>query len=153
MRRYVFLKVKGGVGGSSLALSLGKFLALRGSKVLIVDADPVSTISELVGHKAKGIIQAVKENLDYRTSLKTIETGKGTLTVLRIYSEGIPLEVEKRDLLSFKDKFSETYTKALNSENFDYVIVDHEAALSHEDPLFSIERKNFTRHTRGSQKG
>jgi cellulose biosynthesis protein BcsQ len=81
MRRYVFLKVKGGVGGSSLALSLGKFLALRGSKVLIVDADPVSTISELVGHKAKGIIQAVKENLDYRTSLKTIETGKGTLTV------------------------------------------------------------------------
>ncbi len=51
MRRYLFLKVKGGVGGSSLALSLGKFLALRGSKVLIVDADPVSTISELVGHK------------------------------------------------------------------------------------------------------
>ena len=153
MRRYVFLKVKGGVGGSSLALSLGKFLALRGSKVLIVDADPVSTISELVGHKAKGIIQAVKENLDYRTSLKTIETGKGTLTVLRIYSEGIPLEVEKRDLLSFKDKFSETYTKALNSENVDYVIVDHEAALSYEDPLFSIERKNFHETYKGIPEG
>jgi MinD-like ATPase involved in chromosome partitioning or flagellar assembly len=143
MHRYVFLKVKGGVGGSSLALSLGKFLALRGSHVLIVDADPVSTISELVGHKAKSIIQAIKENRDHRTSLKTIEARNGSLTVLRMYSGRIPLEVEKRDLLSLKDKFSDIYRTVLTSEEFDYVIVDHATALSYEDPLFYIERKIF----------
>lgn len=59
--RIAVLKAKGGVGGSTIAASLAKYLALRGMRVLLIDRDLVGTVSELAGLRGNGLIQLVKE--------------------------------------------------------------------------------------------
>jgi len=126
------LKAKGGVGGSTVAASIAKFLALRGMKVLLIDRDLVGTISELAGLRGNGLIQLVKEESDPRGALASLQVGRGVLDVLKLFSDGVPVEVEQEDARNLRDGLTAAYSDLIRAGFFD-------AAL----PLFSYPSVAF----------
>jgi len=130
--RIAVLKAKGGVGGSTVAASIAKFLALRGMKVLLIDRDLVGTISELAGLRGNGLIQLVKEESDPRGALASLQVGRGVLDVLKLFSDGVPVEVEQEDARNLRDGLTAAYSDLIRAGFFD-------AAL----PLFSYPSVAF----------
>ena len=79
MKSFVFLNRKGGTGKTSLAVSCGIHLAMKGKKVLIVDCDPQGNssswlsqkfdyeLADVLTHKVtaeKAVVTTIQENLD-----------------------------------------------------------------------------------------
>ncbi|MGC8564332.1 MAG: AAA family ATPase [Fervidicoccaceae archaeon] len=128
--RIVVLRAKGGVGGSSITLSLSKYFALIGKKVLLVDRDAISTASSFLGIGEFGLIQLIKKGESYEKAIAKINFGKGSITALKIFSDGVPIEFEREDLIKNEDKISEAYGKILRNGNFDIIVVDTMAATT-----------------------
>ncbi len=55
INRITILGIKGGVGKSTVALTLGKALAISSKSVLIVDRDLIGYSSYILGIRGKGI--------------------------------------------------------------------------------------------------
>ena len=59
-KRLIFVTGKGGVGKSTATAALGAALAERGRKVLVVETDTFSAMSEMLGARTKGGVQPVQ---------------------------------------------------------------------------------------------
>ncbi len=142
--RIAVLKAKGGVGGSTIAASLAKYLALRGMRVLLIDRDLVGTVSELAGLRGNGLIQLVKEGSDPRGALASLQVGRGVLDVLKLFSDGVPVEVEREDVRNLRDGLTAAYSDLIRAGRYDFFVADNAAAATPLDPVSGWELSAFS---------
>lgn len=142
--RLVILRAKGGVGGSSVSLSLAKYYALIGKKVLLVDSDAISTASSAFGLKGLGLIQLAKRGESYEKAVTNVSIGKGSITVLKIMSDGVPVEYERMDLLTNKEKITKAYLQILERDNYDVTIVDTFPVVTPLEAIVGWEYSTYT---------
>jgi hypothetical protein len=107
-------------------------------KVLLVDNDFVSTSSSLAGLRGKGFIQLIKEGSDGRGALASLEIGPGSLDVLKLFSDGVPVEVEREDARSLREKLLSSYKGILKERGYDFLVIDNDPAVTPLDPVFSF---------------
>jgi MinD-like ATPase involved in chromosome partitioning or flagellar assembly len=141
--RFSVIKVKGGVGGSVISLSIAKYFSMIGHNVLLVDRDTISTASMISGIRGFGLIQLVKNNEDPFKSVISYKIGSGKITVLKILSEGIPVEKEQMDLKEIIPKLTTSYKNLLKNEKYDIVIVDSMPAVTPLDPIVNWETSTY----------
>lgn len=141
--RIVVLRAKGGVGGSALCLSLSKYFAMKGKRVLLVDRDAISTASSMFGLSGLGLIQLVKNEESYERAIARVDVGRGSITVLKVFSDGVPVEYEREDLLKYREKLSTIYGRILREGNFDLVIVDTMPATTPLEPIVGWEYSTY----------
>ncbi|ALU28446.1 ParA family protein [Myroides injenensis] len=114
-RKIAFINQKGGVGKSTLTTHIGAYLAKKGNKVLLIDADPQRDLSQNLG--------LFDEEVD-NYSIYNFLLGEGSFS---------PVGIEKN--LHLVDGYSEllevTLTKKMLSKaieniehNFDYILID-----------------------------
>ncbi|PNV78945.1 MAG: hypothetical protein C0179_08150 [Fervidicoccus sp.] len=145
--RIDILRAKGGVGGSSISLSLSKYFAMIGKRVLLVDRDAISTASSYLGLSGLGLIQLIKKGEGYEKALAKVQFGRGSITALKLFSDGIPIEYERDDLIKNKERISEAYGKILENGSFDIVIVDTMAATTPLEVVTGWEYATFHQHS------
>lgn len=109
---------KGGVGKTTTTFSLGKALALEGQKVLLVDADPQSNLSQWAGYDEpeQSIYQVLLE--DAPLPAYTLEEGLDLLPSDLALSEAeLKLQNDVNGYFKLKDALKQ-------AEGYDYVLVD-----------------------------
>lgn len=123
MKTITFLNEKGGVGKTTLAMTLACALARDGAMVMILDTDPQATLTYALGlQKAPHFYNLIQRQEAWGTLAKRVDTeriapaAKGQLWVLPGDRESRNLTVENAMLLHHR---LQELTKS-----FDYVIVD-----------------------------
>ena len=150
--RIVVLRAKGGSGGSTVSLSLAKHFAYKGKKVLLVDSDVISTISSVFGLRGLGLIQLVKEGQPPEKAVVNMSLRNGSLTVLKIFSDGVPVEYERIDLVKNIEDVSEAYLGLLKKGNFDVTIVDTLPATTPLEPIVGWESSTYRKYVNEKSK-
>jgi len=145
--RISVLGVKGGVGKSTIALSLSLLLAKSSKNVLLIDRDILGYASSVSGIRGKGLLSKVIDGeTDYWNSVSKLNLGEGSLTVLKLYGDGerfyndiklLHSNYEKRTLLS------QVYKNFLTSQHYDYFVVDNYQGVSANSPLIIDELDDF----------
>ncbi|MEM0373114.1 MAG: AAA family ATPase [Sulfolobaceae archaeon] len=141
--RLSITKVKGGVGGSVISVSLAKYFSMNGYNVLLVDRDVISTASAIAGIRGLGLIQLIKGNEDPFKAVASYRIGLGKVTFLKIFSEGVPVEKEQIDLKENLNGAVESYKSLLKNERYDIVIVDSMPAVTPLDPIVNWETSSY----------
>lgn len=144
--RVVVLGVKGGVGKSTVAISLAKELALKGKNVLIVDRDLLGTASQIFGIQDKGLLtKIVLGEQDLEKDLKKIQL-KGTLACLKLFGDG-DRTYEDLEMLhkypELRQKLSSLYKQFITEENYDYIIFDNPPGITTTDDIARHEIEIF----------
>jgi len=141
------LGVKGGVGKSTIALSLSLLLAKSSKNVLLIDRDILGYASSVSGIRGKGLLSKVIDGeTDYWNSVSKLNLGEGSLTVLKLYGDGERFYNDIKFLHSNYEKmtlFSQVYKNFLTSQHYDYFVVDNYQAVSVNSPLIIDELENF----------
>ena len=145
--RLSVLGAKGGVGKSTIALSLSLLLAKSSKNVLLIDRDIFGYASSVSGIRGKGLLSKVIDGeTDYWNSVSRLNLGEGSLTVLKLYGDGerfyddiklLHSNYEKRKLLS------QVYKNFLTSQHYDYFVVDNYQGVSVNSPLIIDELEDF----------
>lgn len=127
MRIIALVNQKGGVGKTTCVANIGAGLALLGRKVLLVDLDPQSNLSEglgvdvseidssiydvlIAGHSIKDIIIHIKDNLDLLPSC-------------------IDLAGAEAELISMQGREFRLKEALSHVEEYDYIIIDAPPSL------------------------
>jgi MinD-like ATPase involved in chromosome partitioning or flagellar assembly len=128
-------------------LSLSLLLAKSSRNVLLIDKDIVGTVSSIAGIRGKGLLSKVIDGeTDYWNSVSKLNLGEGNLTFLKLYGDGerfyndiklLYFNHEKRTLLS------QVYKNFLNSQHYDYFVVDNYQGVSVNSPLITDELEDF----------
>lgn len=116
-RKIVFASGKGGVGKTTLTVAVGKALAERGQKVLLVDFDDLRGIDLLVG-ASEAVVYDWGDVLLGRCSVEEAiykADGLSVMSCPRKYGEATPKKVRK--LIGSLDK------------RFDYILFDAPAGI------------------------
>lgn len=116
-RKIVFASGKGGVGKTTLTVAVGKALAERGQKVLLVDFDDLRGIDLLVG-ASEAVVYDWGDVLLGRCSVEEAiykADGLSVMSCPRKYGEATPKKV--RELIGSLDK------------RFDYILFDAPAGI------------------------
>ena len=116
-RKIVFASGKGGVGKTTLTVAVGKALAERGQKVLLVDFDDLRGIDLLVG-ASEAVVYDWGDVLLDRCSVEEAiykADGLSVMSCPRKYGEATPKKVRK--LIGSLDK------------RFDYILFDAPAGI------------------------
>ncbi len=137
--------VKGGIGKSTVCLTLGKTLARKGKRVLLIDRDPLSWGSNVIGIKDKGLINSIIDNIS-SNFFRSAKVENGFLDVIKFY--GDPSRVfNDAQILSrnkeAKKRFEEIYSNILRSNKYDFYIVDNFAMVNYNDDIIFHEREVF----------
>ncbi len=143
--RVSILSSKGGVGKSTVAISLSKALAMMGFSVLLVDRDLVGYASYVAGIKGPGLIASVSDGVD-STVYKEIALGDGSVTVLKYFGDGprYKIDIDKfhKDR-KLGEKGWEIYRKVLTTKKFSFVLVDNAQLVRPEDDIVKHELEKF----------
>ncbi|AWR93606.1 ParA family protein [Acidianus brierleyi] len=139
--------VKGGIGKSTICLTLGKTLARKGKKVLIIDRDPLGWSSNVIGIKDKGLINSIIDNIS-ANFFKSVKIENGYLDVIKFY--GDPSRVFNDSYIltrnrEAKKKFEEIYSNILHTNKYDFYIVDNFAMVNYNNDIVFHEREVFYR--------
>lgn len=128
MKVITLLNEKGGVGKTTLATHIAAGLAIRGHRVVLIDADPQGHATITVGHqKAPGLYDLLVRDAPWQETLKFIspETYEcpGIPTTGQLFL--IPSNVETRTIsMSTQDPFVvETRLEEIN-QTVDFCIID-----------------------------
>ncbi|MCI4407841.1 MAG: AAA family ATPase [Thermofilum sp.] len=145
--RICVLGVKGGVGKSTIALSLSLLLAKSSKNVLFIDKDIFGYASSVSGIRGKGLLSKVIDGeTDYWNSVSKHNFGEGSLTVLKLYGDGERFYNDIKLLHSNYEKrtlFSQVYKNFLTSQRYDYFVVDNYQGVSADSPLILDELEDF----------
>jgi len=139
--------VKGGIGKSTICLTLGKTLARKGKKVLIIDRDPLGWSSNVIGIKDKGLINSIIDNTS-ANFFKSVKVENGYLDVIKFYGDPSRVFNDAQVLSRNKEakkKFEEIYSNILQNNKYDIYIVDNFAMVSYNDDIVFHERELFYR--------
>ena len=147
LMRITVYGVKGGIGKSTICLTLGKTLARKGKKVLIIDRDPLGWSSNVIGIKDKGLINSIIDNIS-ANFFKSVKVENGYLDVIKFY--GDPSRVFNDSYIltrnrEAKKKFEEIYSNILHTNKYDFYIVDNFAMVNYNDDIVFHEREVFYR--------
>ncbi|BBD73824.1 hypothetical protein HS1genome_2213 [Sulfodiicoccus acidiphilus] len=143
--------IKGGVGKTTLTLLLGRSLARRGRKVLIVDRDLIGWASKVLGvTNDEGLLNSVLEG---RTDgyYASTHIGKGKLGVVRFYpvshtfKTSVDFVLRKPELM---EAVSKAYGELLLDEGYDLFIVDNPPNVLPSDPVVKLEVQAFYKWTK-----
>jgi CO dehydrogenase nickel-insertion accessory protein CooC1 len=139
--RIIVLGAKGGVGKSTIALLLSKEFVLEGKKVLLIDRDPLSWTSNLVGIKDPGLVYKIVNREEIKGSFKTV---LNKLTVLKFFGDygRFYYDIEKLEDSSIRQRLEEAYFSILRN-TFDVYIVDNPSLVTLNDDIVEIERAMF----------
>ncbi len=139
--------VKGGIGKSTICLTLGKALAKKGKKVLVIDRDPLGWSSNIIGVKDKGLINSIIDGYS-SNFFKSVKIGDGYLDVIKFY--GDPSRVFGDAAILGRDKevrkrLEEVYSRLLINNKYDFYIVDNFAMINYNDSIVFYEREVFNK--------
>lgn len=121
------LNQKGGVGKTTTAINVGAYLAKQGHKVLVLDLDPQGNATS-----GLGISKAADHNGTYQLMLgqaKLIDVVKSVEPQLYIVPTGAELAALEVELVDVTDR-EHALKRALDSHEYDYVLIDCPPALS-----------------------
>jgi len=131
--RIAFHGYKGGVGKSTTSLMLAKALAEEGKRVLFIDRDIMSYVSQLAGIKDEGLLIQIGLGKSPENFYKVINLGKGQLKIVKMFSPDIEYYKVMHNF-NKADEFIDFYIEFLKKESFDYMIID--------SPVFLTWKKN-----------
>ncbi|QGA68711.1 ParA family protein [Sulfolobus sp. E11-6] len=115
------LGLKGGIGKSRLSYELSKYISgKKFKKVLLIDNDSLSTLSNVLGHYGDGLL----DGFDLRSSLKEIDG----IFMLKLRNKVYLLDK------SYDNERLEQL-KSILSRNWDYIIVDNYVGILEENPI------------------
>ncbi|ACP44581.1 conserved hypothetical protein [Sulfolobus islandicus Y.G.57.14] len=118
------LSLKGGIGKSRLSYELSRYISKRKfKKVLLIDNDSLSTLSNLLGHYGDGLL----DGFDLRSSLKEIDD----IFILKLRNKVYFLD-------NFYDNERLRQLKFVLSRNWDYIIIDNYVGISETNPIIKI---------------
>jgi len=145
--RITILGIKGGVGKSTTALSLGKALAMNSKNVLLVDRDLIGYSSYIMGIRDKGILAKVVDDEDnFGNSYKEIAINEGTLGVIKLFGDGDRFQddidkIHKNKYLM--EQFSLLYKRFLVYRKYDYYIIDNPPLVTSNSEVVKHELQVF----------
>lgn len=115
---------KGGVGKTTTSVNLSAYLALRGKRTLLIDADPQGNATSGVGMEKKELTNTIYDVLINNTDIKEVivPSGRKNLSVCPANIDLVGAELELKDLLSRENILK----RALQSidRQFDFILID-----------------------------
>ncbi|EHP70912.1 CobQ/CobB/MinD/ParA nucleotide binding domain-containing protein [Metallosphaera yellowstonensis MK1] len=135
---------KGGVGKSTISVSMALELSALGNDVLLIDRDLVGYASSLCGIKGGGLLSYVIDegSRDFFREFKN----RGTFSVLKFYGDGPRFKDDIR-LIQRDERLMKTlrkeYRDVLTSRKYDYVILDNMGMATFNDEPVKLEHDLF----------
>ncbi|QKQ99015.1 ParA family protein [Metallosphaera tengchongensis] len=136
---------KGGVGKTTISITLALILAERGGKVVLLDRDNIGFASRISGIEDKGLVKSIVEKSESDPTL-TVKVGKGRVTVIKMLGDGPRYEQYIQEILrddSLKRAFNLKYSQILRSTEFDYFVVDNPSMLQFQDSIVKLDLDVF----------
>jgi chromosome partitioning protein len=129
MKTIAFSMQKGGVGKTSISVSLAAELAAESGSVLLIDADPQGSASGWIG--PENLEAELSDVLFAKVELKNAITKTGTpgLSLLPTAGLGGELNLYSKTLASQQDLCFKKVTRAAGAMGFRYVILDMSPAF------------------------
>jgi chromosome partitioning protein len=129
MKTIVFSIQKGGVGKSSLSVSLAAEIAKETGSVLLIDADPQGSASCWIGPEELNaeLSDVLFDKADLKTAI--VKTGTPGLTLLPTAGLGGELNLYSKTLASQQDRCIRKITKAAATLGYRYCVIDMSPAF------------------------
>ncbi|SLM29043.1 conserved hypothetical protein [Desulfamplus magnetovallimortis] len=140
MSKIIALAGKGGVGKTTVASLVLRYLSKRGhSPILAVDADPNSNLGETLGMNVEKTVGDIREN--FMKDPQGVPSGMDKIVYLEMLMNQVLMERKEFDLLvmgrqegqgcycmvnNILNRFTEELEK-----NYKYLLVDNEAGMEH----------------------
>ncbi|ARM74777.1 tyrosine-protein kinase family protein [Acidianus manzaensis] len=145
--RITVLGIKGGVGKSTISLMIGKELASRGKKVLIVDRDIIGFSSSVFNISSAGLLtKVVSGENNFENCIKKIYINEGLLANLKLFGDG-ERTYEDLDYIhkhqDLKEKFSSLYKEFISKDEYEYFIIDNPPNILLNSEIAKHEVENF----------
>ncbi|AWR99273.1 AAA family ATPase [Metallosphaera hakonensis] len=143
--RISILSSKGGVGKSTIAISLSKALSKRGNNVLLIDRDLIGYASYLAGIRGLGMVSSVADGVE-STFYREMRFDDGSVVVLKYFGDGprYKVDIDKfhKDR-ALGDRGWELYRRVLNLRKYDFVVVDNAPLVRPQDDIVRHELEKF----------
>lgn len=136
---------KGGVGKSTIALGLARELALNGREVLFIDRDLLGFASFLAGIREYGLLAKAVEGRG-PLPLREIRMGRGTLTVLKLFGDGMRFKSDMAVIHAdpaLRAELEVTYREILGKRSYHFAVVDNLPLVTPSDDVVRHELEVF----------
>jgi chromosome partitioning protein len=115
---------KGGVGKTTTSVNLSAYLALRGKKTLLIDADPQGNATSGIGMEKKELTSTIYDVLINNAEIKDVivPSGRKNLSVCPANIDLVGAELELKDLLS-RENILKRALQTIDRQ-YDFILID-----------------------------